>query len=71
MRKEGKEETMKARREICQFSKNLIKGNRDGCLREDKNLVRLLVQKNKTKNMKGSRSHIGGEIIKVQKKYNI
>lgn len=36
MRKEGKEETMKARREIHQFSKNLIKGNRDGSLREDK-----------------------------------
>lgn len=70
MRKEGKE-TMKARREICQFSKNLIKGNRDGSLREDKNLVRLLVQKNKTKNLKGSRSQTGGEIIKVQKRYNI
>lgn len=38
---------MKARREICQFSKNLIKGNRDGSLREDKNLVRLPVQKSK------------------------
>lgn len=47
MRKEGKEETMKARREIRQSSKNLIKGNRDGSLREDKNLVRLLVQKTK------------------------
>lgn len=53
MRKEGKEETMKARREICQFSKNLIKGNRDGCLREDKNLVRLLVQKKQNKEYEG------------------
>lgn len=58
MRKEGQED-IKARREICQFSKNLIKGNRDGSLREDKNLLRLLVQKTKQRTFRAAGARLG------------
>lgn len=60
MRKDRKEETMKVRRERCQFNKNLIKGNGEIEAQEDKNLVRLLVQK--TEQRTCSREQTGGEI---------